>query len=146
MRRYPRRWRLFIISLSIFGGQSFFLLHLSTQIFSTTTTTRTTTTTTTTTTTWMAPVHVLSPPPFPTTAIDLEARYYRRQETIVNPFPYVLVKSPRTACPDGILVIVVHSHTSYRDRRDAIRRTWGCYGNGQQEEPRSTRLVFALGV
>ncbi|KAK2157393.1 hypothetical protein NP493_1883g00000 [Ridgeia piscesae] len=50
-----------------------------------------------------------------------ESRYYRRQETIVNPFPYVLVTSPRTACPDGIvLVIVVHSHPSYYDRRDAI--------------------------
>ena len=145
MRRYPRRWRLFIISLSIFGGQSFFLLQISTRILSKTTTS--TTTTRTTTTTSMAPVHVLSLPPFPTTPVDLESMYYRRQATIVNPFPYVLVTSPRTACPDGIiLVIVVHSHPSYRDRRDAIRHTWGRYGNRQQGAPPSTRLVFALGI
>ena len=85
--------------------------------------------------------------PRPPVRLDLEYMYYRRQETIVNPFPYVLVTSPRTTCPDGIfLVIVVHSHPSYRDRRDAIRRTWGRYGNGQQGAPRTTRIVFALGV
>ena len=77
----------------------------------------------------------------------LEQAYYRRQATVVNPFPYAFIKTPRTACPGGVfLVIVVHSHPSYRDRRDAIRRTWGRYGNGHEHAPRPTRLVFALAL
>ncbi|KAK2157394.1 hypothetical protein NP493_1883g00014 [Ridgeia piscesae] len=168
MRSCPMGWRPFILLLSIFVGHRFFLLLFFTDwqvddqahvidymiqhdivrlttvannrseittISKTMTTRRMTTTKTTMATTTMSPEQVP------------EQIYYRRQETIVNPFPYVLVTSPRTACPDGIiLVIVVHSHPSYRDRRDAIRRTWGRYGNGQQGKPRSTRLVFALGV
>ena len=77
----------------------------------------------------------------------LEQPYYRRQATVVNPFPYGFLKTPRIACPGGVfLVIVVHSHPSYRDRRDAIRRTWGRYGNGHEPAPRLTRLVFALAL
>ena len=125
MRRHLRGRCISIFLLGVFGG------NVCLNLFSAETPTRTT----------------LTLPVIPRPPIDLEYMYYRRQETIVNPFPYVLVTSPRTACPDGVvLVIVVHSHPAYRDRRDAIRRTWGRYGDGQQGEPRSTRLVFALGV
>ena len=102
----------------------------------TTTTATTTATTTTTTTTKIAPNSVL------------EEAYYRRQRTIVNPFQYTTITTPRIACSRNVfLVIVIHSHPTYRDRRDAIRRTWGRYGNGHHvEAKRLTRLVFSLGV
>ena len=127
MRRYLRGRSTLILLLGIFGGNVCLQLFFRRETLSTRMT--------------------VTLPVIPSPPVDLEYMYYRRQETIVNPFPYVLVTSPRTACPDGIiLVIVVHSHPSYRDRRDAIRHTWGRYGDGQQGEPRSTRLVFALGV
>ena len=135
MRRYPkgRCIPVLILILGIFGGTVCLQLFFS----------EVTLPTRTTVTLPVIPSYSVIPRP----PMDLEYMYYRRQETIVNPFPYVLLTSPRTACPDGVvLVIVVHSHTSYRDRRDAIRHTWGSYGNGQQGEPRSTRLVFALGI
>ena len=80
--------------------------------------------------------------------LALEQAYYRRQATIVNPFRYTMVTAPRIACPRNVfLVIVIHSHPTYRDRRDAIRRTWGRYGNGHHVKAnRLTRLVFSLGV
>ena len=162
MRRCPRGWRKVFLVLSIFIGHRFLLLMYSefsnidridvdrtyvianinpsnvvpirrvsvSESVSTTTTTTTTTTKATTTTTAM-----------------LEQDYYRRQATIVNPFPYTTITTPRIACPhDVFLVIVIHSHPTYRDRRDAIRRTWGRYGNGHVEAKGLTRVVFSLGV
>lgn len=156
MRRCPKGWRLFVLFLSIFVGHRFFLLLFFTEwpvddhtlviedsiqqhvVGVTTVAENRSTSTRTTRSTSMT---TMSPD------LVLEQAYYRRQATIVNPFPYVLITSPRTACSDGIiLIIVVHSHPSYRDRRDAIRRTWGRYGNGHQATPHSTRLVFALGI
>ena len=79
--------------------------------------------------------------------LALEQSYYRRQATIVNPFQYTMITTPRIACPhDVFLIIVIHSHPTYRDRRDAIRRTWGRYGNGHVAANQRTRLVFSLGV
>ena len=157
MRRCPRGWRTIILLLSIFIGHRFFLLLFYTNDDRAYVIGNLNQRNVERITTVIDHKPPLPPPPPTTTAkttttttspsLALEQDYYRRQATVVNPFPYGFLKTPRTACPGSVfLVIVVHSHPSYRDRRDAIRRTWGRYGNGQEGSPRSTRLVFALGV
>ena len=152
MRRCPRGWRKVFLVLSIFIWHRF-LLRLYSEFSNTDRTyviahsntpnvvqirlvsDSESVATTTTTTTKSASKRTLG------------QAYYRRQATIVNPFRYTTITTPRIACPhDVFLIIVIHSHPTYRDRRDAIRRTWGRYGNGHVEAKGLTRVVFSLGV
>ena len=56
----------------------------------------------------------------------LEKAFYRRRSTRVNPFRHRARLVPPAICRnDTRLIILIHSHPRYSDRREAIRKTWG---------------------
>ena len=156
MRPFSRGWRKVFLVLSIFIGHRFLLLLYSE--FSNTYRTDIDRTYVIAYSSTVVPIMLVTDTESvtkstPTTSMKMTSKrthghaYYRRQATIVNPFPYTTMTTPRIACPhDVFLIIVIHSHPTYRDRRDAIRRTWGRYGVGHVAAKRRTRLVFSLGV
>lgn len=93
-----------------------------------------------------------SHPHAPTTE-DLEADYYRLRETRVNPYVHSLTLRPRSLCDnDTYMIILIHSHHPYSDRRTAIRNTWGSvtwngtWPNLPRPVDKKIRLVFMLGT
>lgn len=57
---------------------------------------------------------------------EMERRFYRRRPSQVNDFRYSLRRVPPGLCRNETrLVVLVHSHPKYIDRRTAIRKTWG---------------------
>jgi hypothetical protein len=55
-----------------------------------------------------------------------EQAFYRRRSERVNPFRHSVRLAPPGVCHnDTRLLVLVHSHPKYRDRRMAIRKTWG---------------------
>ncbi len=81
---------------------------------------------------------------------ELARKYYRRRDTKVNPFLHHIVARPKTRChPETYMIVLVHSFHPYKERREAIRSTWGSVANGSQwpnqKIKRELRLVFVLG-
>lgn len=79
--------------------------------------------------------------------------YYVRRPAKVNEFNYSFVNKPVNACNNGtFLAVLVHSKTSYYDKRDVIRRTWGnALKTGQwpslgNESLANVKVVFILGL
>jgi len=94
-------------------------------------------------------------PPSTEQAGASESEFYRRRETKVSPFRHQAVLTPSRLCLDDTLIIIlVHSHPAYRDRRDAIRTTWGSAvksgwwpGTPRPSVPvRDLRLAFVVGL
>lgn len=79
--------------------------------------------------------------------------YFRRRKLKVNAFNHTIVRSAAEACnKDTYMIVLVHSLHSYRDRRDAIRSTWGGAAQngtwplyGSLVGPMNVRVVFILG-
>jgi Galactosyltransferase len=68
----------------------------------------------------VAPAAATQPPD------ERERAFYRKRSTKVNPYRYHVRLSPRDVCRnDTWLIVIVHSHPTYHDRRMAIRQTWG---------------------
>lgn len=85
---------------------------------------------------------------------ELDQRsYFSRRIHKVNVFDHKVVKSAAEACnKDTYMVVLVHSLHSYRDRRDAIRSTWGEAArngtwplHGSLAGPINVRVVFIFG-
>ncbi len=82
---------------------------------------------------------------------SLAKKYYDRRSTKVNPFLYHLVARPQNGCDvDTYVIILIHSFHPYRDKRDAIRKTWGSVATGgswpKEQIAKKLRLVFVLGT
>lgn len=85
---------------------------------------------------------------------ELDQRsYFSRRTHKVNVFDHKVVRSADGACnKDTYMVVLVHSLHSYRDRRDAIRSTWGGAArngtwplHGSLAGPINVRVVFIFG-
>ncbi len=81
----------------------------------------------------------------------LAKQYYSRRATKVNPFQYHIIARPQSGCDvDTYVIILVHSFHPYRDKRDAIRKTWGSVVTGgawpKEQITKKLRLVFVLGT
>jgi len=65
-----------------------------------------------------------SPASLPTK--EQEEQFYRRRPYPVNRYLHRVLLEPRRLCPPGTrMVVLVHSHHPHKDRREAIRSTWG---------------------
>lgn len=80
--------------------------------------------------------------------------FFSRRPYVVNRFNHSIVKDARGICsPNTHMVVLVHSLHNYRERRDAIRRTWGGAAHGGTWPTNESlllksfevRVVFVLG-
>lgn len=85
---------------------------------------------------------------------EMEGIYFQKRKEVVNEFVYKYVIKPgsRTCSNGTFLVILVHSKPSYRERREAIRKTWGSVANaGKSRWPTNKEfdvqisLIFVTG-
>ena len=86
-----------------------------------------------------------------------ENEYYRRRDVRVNEYKHRIILGPsrQPIClNDTFMIVLVHSHPSYRGKRQAIRQTWGRPIQAPQQVtwPRypsccsGIRLFFVVGV
>ncbi len=80
-----------------------------------------------------------------------EADYFHRRKRKVNPYHYGFVINGSSICDQNTdMVVVVHSHYTFRKKRDAIRQTWGSIAKGGQWPNRiitdNIKLAFIFGL
>lgn len=73
--------------------------------------------------------------------------FFSRRPYVVNRFNHSIVRDARRICShDTYMVVLVHSLHNYRERRDAIRRTWGGAVHGGTWPTNGSLLLKSLEV
>ena len=82
--------------------------------------------------------------------LELERRFYSRDPKRINPHDFTLMLNASKLCDDNpFLIVIVPSLPSSRDRRNAIRETWGSVARTDtwpnEPLPVKVRVAFLLG-